>query len=35
MKILIDMNLSPEWTGVFGARGWERKSGVHICWVAD
>jgi predicted nuclease of predicted toxin-antitoxin system len=23
MKILIDMNLSPDWAGVFQARGWE------------
>lgn len=32
MKILIDMNLSPEWAAVFGARGWEA---VHWSSIGD
>ncbi len=32
MKILVDMNLSPEWTTVFAAKGWEA---VHWSMVGD
>jgi predicted nuclease of predicted toxin-antitoxin system len=32
MKILIDMNLSPEWTTVFAAQGWEA---VHWSTIGD
>jgi predicted nuclease of predicted toxin-antitoxin system len=32
MKILIDMNLSPAWTGVFEATGWDA---VHWSDVGD
>ena len=32
MKILVDMNLSPEWTGVFNARGW---GAVHWSFIGD
>jgi predicted nuclease of predicted toxin-antitoxin system len=32
MKILVDMNLSPEWTSVFAAQGWEA---VHWSQIGD
>jgi predicted nuclease of predicted toxin-antitoxin system len=32
MKILVDMNLSPEWTTVFAAKGWEA---VHWSTIGD
>jgi len=32
MRILVDMNLSPEWTAIFAARGWEA---VHWSTVGD
>jgi predicted nuclease of predicted toxin-antitoxin system len=32
MKILIDMNLSPQWCGVFARHGWEA---VHWSTVGD
>jgi predicted nuclease of predicted toxin-antitoxin system len=32
MKILVDMNLSPEWTAVFAANGWQA---VHWSTVGD
>ena len=32
MKIVVDMNLSPEWTTVFAARGWPT---VHWSQIGD
>jgi predicted nuclease of predicted toxin-antitoxin system len=32
MKILVDMSLSPEWTAVFAAHGWEA---VHWSTIGD
>lgn len=30
MRILIDMNLSPRWTNVFAAEGWEAVHWSHV-----
>lgn len=32
MKVLVDMNLSPEWTHVFVANGWEA---IHWSKIGD
>jgi predicted nuclease of predicted toxin-antitoxin system len=34
MKILVDMNLSPEWATVIAARGWQLHTGQQWATLA-